>query len=129
MAGNRRYDAKEMTSFAEDLEIVRQNTIAKREPFAAVLSCADSRVLVQVVFDQAIGHVFVTRVAGNICTPDIITNPEYGPVVLGTGVTTRKCVLRTIDRITADWLVRHLKRSRFVLMKKSPGTAPTTGAT
>jgi carbonic anhydrase len=49
-----------------------------------VLSCADSRVPVELVFDQAVGHVFVTRVAGNFCTPEIIASLEYGAEVLGT---------------------------------------------
>ena len=84
MEGNRRYVATQVTSFAEDLDILRQGTVAKQEPFAAVLSCADSRVPVELVFDQAIGHVFTTRVAGNICTPEIIASLEYGAVVLGT---------------------------------------------
>jgi carbonic anhydrase len=84
MAGNRRYVAKQMTSFTEDLDILRQNNVDKQEPFAAVLSCADSRVPVEVVFDQAIGHVFVTRVAGTICTPEVIAGLEFGAAVLGT---------------------------------------------
>jgi carbonic anhydrase len=84
MDGNRRYVAKQLSSFAEDLDILRQNTVAKQEPFAAVLSCADSRVPVELAFDQAVGHVFVARVAGNICTPEIIASLEYGAEVLGT---------------------------------------------
>lgn len=84
MDGNRRYMAKQLSSFTEDLDILRQNTVAKQEPFAAMLSCADSRVPVELVFDQAVGHVFVTRVAGNICTPEIIASLEYGAAVLGT---------------------------------------------
>ena len=68
----------------EDLSILRQNTVAKQEPFAAVLSCADLRVPVELVFDEAIGRIFVTRVAGNICTPEIIASLEYGAAVLGT---------------------------------------------
>ena len=84
MTGNRRYMAKQMRSFDEDLAIMRENTVAKQEPFAAVLSCADSRVPVELVFDEAIGHIFVTRVAGNICTPEIIASLEYGAAVLGT---------------------------------------------
>jgi carbonic anhydrase len=36
------------------------------------------------VFDEAIGRIFVTRVAGNICTPEIIASLEYGAAVLGT---------------------------------------------
>jgi carbonic anhydrase len=84
MAGNARFVAKQMTSFAEDLAILKQNTVAKQEPFAAVLSCVDSRVPVELLFDQTIGHVFVARVAGNICTPEIIASLEYGAAVLGT---------------------------------------------
>jgi carbonic anhydrase len=82
--GNQRYMAKQMRSFDEDLAIMRENTVAKQEPFAAVLSCADSRVPVEIVFDEAIGHIFVTRVAGNVCTPEVIASLEYGAVVLGT---------------------------------------------
>jgi carbonic anhydrase len=58
--------------------------VAKQELFAAVLSCADSRVPVEFVFDQSIGHVFVARIAGNVCTPEIIASLEYGAAVLGT---------------------------------------------
>ncbi len=58
----------------------------KQEPFAAVLACADSRVPVEILFDQTIGHVFVSRVAGNIVTPEIIGSLEYGAAVLGTKV-------------------------------------------
>ena len=84
MQGNQRYVAKQLTSFNDDLSILRQGTADKQEPFAAVLSCADSRVPVEILFDQTIGHVFVTRVAGNICTPEIIASLEYGAAVLGT---------------------------------------------
>lgn len=84
MQGNKRYVAKQLTSFNDDLSILRQGTADKQEPFAAVLSCADSRVPVEILFDQTIGHVFVTRVAGNICTPEIIASLEYGAAVLGT---------------------------------------------
>jgi carbonic anhydrase len=86
MEGNRRFVAAQLTSFNDDLAILKANTIDKQEPFAAVLSCADSRVPVELVFDQSIGHVFVTRVAGNVCTPEIIASLEYGVAVLGTAV-------------------------------------------
>ena len=51
-----------------------------------MLSCADSRVPVELLFDQTIGHIFVTRVAGNVITPEIIGSLEYGAAVLGTKV-------------------------------------------
>ena len=81
--GNARFIAGRLTSFDEDLAILKQKNVAMQEPFAAVLSCADSRVPVELVFDQSIGHLFVTRVAGNICTPEIIASLEYGAAVLG----------------------------------------------
>jgi carbonic anhydrase len=83
MDGNRRFISRHLTSDAEDLAILQQNTIDKQEPFAGVLSCADSRVPVELVFDQSIGHLFVTRVAGNVITPEIIASLEYGAAVLG----------------------------------------------
>lgn len=83
MAGNERYIAGKLTSFSEDLQILKEKTVSKQEPFAAVLSCADSRVPVEIIFDQSIGHLFVGRVAGNIVTPEIIASIEYGVAVLG----------------------------------------------
>jgi carbonic anhydrase len=84
MEGNARFVDGRLTSFALDLKILKEHTVDKQEPFAAVLSCADSRVPVEIVFDQSIGHVFVARVAGNLVTPEIIGSLEYGAAVLGT---------------------------------------------
>jgi carbonic anhydrase len=82
--GNARFVAQKLVSFQEDLDILKAHSEEHQEPFAAVLSCADSRVPVELVFDQSIGHVFVVRVAGNIATPDTIASLEYGAAVLGT---------------------------------------------
>jgi len=86
MDGNRRFTSGRLTAHEQDLAILKQHTIEKQEPFAGVLSCADSRVPVEFLFDQSIGHVFVARVAGNIVTPEIIASLEYGAAVLGTKV-------------------------------------------
>jgi carbonic anhydrase len=86
IAGNKRFLEEKLTSFEHDLTILKKHTIDKQEPFAAVLSCADSRVPVELIFDQSIGHIFVTRVAGNIATSEIIASLEYGAAVLGTKV-------------------------------------------
>ena len=64
--------------------MLKTKTAEKQEPFAAVLSCADSRVPVELIFDQSIGHLFVVRVAGNIATSAMIASLEYGAAVLGT---------------------------------------------
>jgi carbonic anhydrase len=83
MQGNQSFVQEKLTSLDEDLAILKEHTVAKQEPFAAVLSCADSRVPVELIFDQSIGHVFVTRIAGNVCTPEMIASLEYGAAVLG----------------------------------------------
>jgi carbonic anhydrase len=83
MAGNERFIAGKITSFPEDLRILQEKTVSKQEPFAAVLSCADSRVPVEIIFDESIGQLFVSRVAGNIVTPEIMASIEYGVAVLG----------------------------------------------
>ena len=86
MAGNERFDNNQLTSVEHDLRMLKENTVEKQEPFAAVLACADSRVPIELVFDQTIGHLFVTRVAGNIVTPEIIASLEYAVAVLGVKV-------------------------------------------
>jgi carbonic anhydrase len=83
IAGNQRFAANQLTSIEHDLTILKERTADKQEPFAAVLSCADSRVPVELIFDQTIGHVFVARVAGNLVTPELIGSLEYGVAVLG----------------------------------------------
>jgi carbonic anhydrase len=82
-AGNARFVAGKLTSFDLDLKILREKTVEKQEPFAAILACADSRLPVELIFDQSIGHLFVARVAGNMITPEIIGSLEYGVAVLG----------------------------------------------
>lgn len=86
MDGNRRFVEQKLTFYQQDLAILKQQTAEKQEPFASVLSCADSRVPVELAFDQSIGQVFVNRIAGNIATTEIIASIEYGAAVLGTKV-------------------------------------------
>ena len=86
MDGNRRFVSNKMTHCEKDLEILRQHNVEGQKPFAAVLSCADSRVPIELIFDQTIGHIFVTRVAGNVVSPEIIGSLEFGAAVLGAKV-------------------------------------------
>ena len=86
MDGNQRYVSGQLQSLDEDLSILKAKTAEKQEPFAAILSCADSRVPVEFVFDQSIGQLFVVRVAGNVASPEITASLEYGVAVLGTKV-------------------------------------------
>ncbi len=55
-------------------------------PFAAILSCIDSRVPAELVFDQGIGDIFSIRVAGNIINEDILGSMEYACKVAGSKI-------------------------------------------
>lgn len=83
LTGNQRFASNHLTSITHNLSIMKERTVNKQEPFAAVLACADSRIPVELVFDQTIGHIFVTRVAGNVVTPEIVASLEFGVAVLG----------------------------------------------
>ncbi len=81
--GNARYAANDLQSFATDRIILRAHSEQSQEPYAGVLSCADSRVPPEIVFDETLGHLFVVRIAGNIASPDAIASLEYAVAVLG----------------------------------------------
>lgn len=55
-----------------------------QHPFATVLSCADSRVPVELVFDQGVGDIFDIRIAGNIVIPEALGSIEYAVALLDT---------------------------------------------
>ena len=79
--GNKRFTSNQLAEVAH-LDLVEQ-TITGQYPKAVVLSCIDSRVPVEQVFDQAIGDVFVARVAGNFENEDILGSLEYSCAVAG----------------------------------------------
>lgn len=66
-----------------DNQALMSQTIDGQNPKAVVLSCIDSRVPVEMVFDQAIGDIFVSRVAGNFENIDILGSLEYSCKVAG----------------------------------------------
>ena len=61
-----------------------QEVATVQHPFATLLSCADSRVPAEIVFDQGIGDLFDVRIAGNIVTPESLGSVEYAAAILGT---------------------------------------------
>jgi carbonic anhydrase len=83
MAGNARFVAGAPSAHEKDIGIIRAHATEGQWPVAGVLSCADSRVPVEMVFDEPMGRLFVTRIAGNVATPEIIASLEYGVAVLG----------------------------------------------
>lgn len=85
IAGNRRFALGQTFSSRQDL--IRAKEIAARQtPFAAFLGCADSRVPIELVFDQGIGDLFVTRIAGNVASNENIGSLEFGTKILGAKV-------------------------------------------
>jgi carbonic anhydrase len=58
----------------------------EQKPFATILGCSDSRVPLEVIFDQGLGDLFVVRVAGNVVTPVELASVEYGVSILQTKV-------------------------------------------
>ena len=80
--GNARY--VEGLSKRHDFTHEREPLSTGQNPFAGVLSCADSRIAPEYCFDVARGDIFVCRVAGNFASDDIIASLEYAVAVLNT---------------------------------------------
>jgi carbonic anhydrase len=76
MAGNRRFVKGKLTA-ANAIKERRRDVAGGQKPFAILLTCADSRVPPEHVFDQGLGDLFVCRVAGNILDPHVIGSIEY----------------------------------------------------
>ena len=82
MAGNQRFVARKRVNPHQDTARITE-VAAGQAPFAAILSCADSRVVPEIAFDQGIGDLFVVRVAGNLAMIEDIASEEYAVGVLG----------------------------------------------
>jgi carbonic anhydrase len=103
--GNRRFveDVRKGDTLASHIR--RLELTAGQEPFAAILGCSDSRVPVEIVFDQGLGDLFVIRVAGNIVAPSLIGSVEFAAERFGTRLVVvlghSRCgaVLATLDAL------------------------------
>jgi len=82
--GNKRFTQSVKTD--RDLLSQVSETSGGQYPFAVVLSCIDSRVPAELVFDQGIGDIFSARVAGNIVNEDVLGSMEYACKVAGSKV-------------------------------------------
>jgi carbonic anhydrase len=80
--GNHRYVGGGMVS--QDFGAERKQLTGGQNPFAAILSCADSRVAPEYIFDCGLGDLFIVRVAGNFAEEDGIASLEYAVKFLGT---------------------------------------------
>lgn len=81
--GNQRFAAGK-TRHAHESTEWRKHLVGGQKPFATILGCSDSRVPVELVFDQGFGDLFVIRVAGNVIAPDVVGSLAYATAHLAT---------------------------------------------
>ena len=104
-AGNARFAAHVRNHDSLASVARRAELVTAQEPFAIVLGCSDSRVPVEIVFDQGPGDLFVIRVAGNIVAPSLIGSVEFAAERFGTrlvvvlGHTSCGAILATIEEL------------------------------
>lgn len=82
--GNQRFIGNVASN--KDLQQLVYLTKDKQHPFAAVLSCSDSRAPVEMLFDQALGDIFSVRLAGNIASDKAIGSLEFSTKYLGSKI-------------------------------------------
>jgi carbonic anhydrase len=85
MAGNQRF-VQHQPQHPHQSAARLQEVASAQYPFATILSCADSRVPAEILFDQGMGDIFDVRIAGNIATPEAIGSIEYAVELLGTPI-------------------------------------------
>lgn len=101
LAGNRRYAARQ--PLYPNLTLARRQALAAvQHPFATILTCADSRIAPELVFDRGMGDLFVVRIAGNIITEHVLATVEFSvqvvhvPLVMVMGHTNCGAIISTL---------------------------------
>jgi len=103
--GNRRFVSGVRSLETLTSQTRRSEFVSGQKPFAVILGCSDSRVPVELVFDQGLGDLFVIRVAGNIVAPSQIGSVEFAAEQFGTrlvvvlGHTRCSAVQSTLDEL------------------------------
>lgn len=83
MDGNRNYVEGRMGACRESDSAKREALAKGQKPYAIILSCSDSRVPPEIIFDKSMGEIFVVRVAGNIPDPVVLGSIEYAAEHIG----------------------------------------------
>jgi carbonic anhydrase len=83
MEGNKHYVANQMTAAKLSGQTTRTSLSKSQKPYAVILSCSDSRVPPEIIFDKGLGEIFVIRVAGNVPDPIVLGSIEYAAEHLG----------------------------------------------
>ena len=106
----------------------RAKTNFEQKPFAIILGCSDSRVPVEIVFDQDLGDLFVIRVAGNIAAPSQLGSIEFAaaefgtPLVVVMGHTHCGAILGTLEQLRRPTDARS-PHIRFIAERIRPAMA------
>ncbi len=82
--GNRRFASGDRSLDNLQMLTRRDALLAGQKPFAVIIGCSDSRVPVEIIFDQGLGDLFVIRVAGNVVAPSQIGSVEFAAEKFGT---------------------------------------------
>jgi len=83
MDGNQRFVEAKMSGNSLCDATARGKLAKSQHPYAIILSCSDSRVPPELIFDQSLGEIFVIRVAGNVADPIVLGSVEYAAEHLG----------------------------------------------
>ena len=86
MEGNRHYVENKLTNAAMSDANTRTSLAQSQKPYAIVLTCSDSRVPPEIIFDKGLGEIFVVRVAGNVPDPVVLGSIEYAAEHLGSSL-------------------------------------------
>ncbi len=136
MAGNKSYVEHRMTVTQRSDRATRAGLATSQKPYAVILSCSDSRVPPEVIFDKGLGEIFVVRVAGNIPDPIVLGSIEYAAEHLGSPLVMvlehERCgaVTATVDAkgkstgsSNIDALVKTIDPAVKAARKKCPGAS------
>ena len=86
MDGNRNYVENKLTIAATSDAAARMALARSQKPYAVILTCSDSRVPPEIIFNKGLGEIFVVRVAGNIPDPVVLGSIEYAAEHLGSSL-------------------------------------------
>ena len=126
--GNERFAAEANTGETFLRHMRGAKTDFKQQPIAIILGCSDSRVPVEIVFDQDLGDLFVIRVAGNIAAPSQLGSIEFAaaefgtPLVVVMGHTHCGAILGTLEQLRRPTEARS-PHMRFIAERIRPAVA------
>ncbi len=132
-AGNRRFVNGEVDDVAAADRAYPGRLSDGQHPLAVVLACSDSRVPVELVFDQGFGSLFVIRVAGNVSGPTPIGSIEYAvqqfgtPLVVVLGHSQCGAVMATLEELAGE-PAKVSPGLRAIVDRVRPGVEPLLGA-